>query len=326
MKVGIIGCGLMGRKRAIALDRDDTLVYCYDINKEVGEKFASEFNCILCDDSEDIIKSEDVDIIIISVVNKYVKDLAVSALKNNKYVLIEKPMGRNFEEASEILSFGNRIKVGFNLRFHSAMSKAKQLIDEGSIGKILFMKTHYGHGGRTGMENEWRASKDLCGGGEMLDQGVHLIDLFRWFGGEIKSVYGKVSTKYWDIEVEDNAFVYLTTVQDVDIQMLVSWTTWKNTFSFEIYGDRGFIKINGLGGSYGQETIEVGFKIKDGEVPKTHKIKYDRDNSWIEEWKEFKCSINENRLPIGDGNDGAMANKVVDAIYESSKKNKEIYL
>ena len=98
------------------------------------------------------------------------------------------------------------LKTGFNHRFHPALWKAKELLEQGVIGKCFNIRARYGHGGRAGMEKEWRSSKELCGGGELLDQGVHTIDLIRWFGGEITEVYGKVETKFWDMEVEDNAF------------------------------------------------------------------------------------------------------------------------
>ncbi|MCX5814380.1 MAG: Gfo/Idh/MocA family oxidoreductase [Proteobacteria bacterium] len=116
------------------------------------------------------------------------------------------------------------LKTGFNHCLHPAIWKAKELIDEGEIGRCLNIRARYGYGGRPGMENEWRASKDLCGGGELLDQGVHVIDLICWFGGEVKEVYGKVETKFWDMEVEDNAFAILKTESDVTAPFHVSWT------------------------------------------------------------------------------------------------------
>ena len=330
MIVGIIGCGLIGRKRAVALCNDDTLGYCYDSNIEVGKRFALDFDCELCYSSEDLIEKKNVDIIIISVINKYVKDIAILALKNNKHVLIEKPMGKNIDESIIINSHINNsiVKVGFNLRFHPAIIKSKDKINNKEIGKILFMRVHYGHGSRVGMEKEWRASRDLCGGGELLDQGVHIVDLCRYFleKDDIEKVYGKVSTKFWNIEVEDNSFVHLVSYSGVDIQMVVSWTTWKNTFSFEIYGDKGYLKMNGLGGSYGEESLETGIRPDGGGIPTITKELFDTDDSWIKEWKEFKNSIIENKNPNGNAEDGMIANLIIHSIYESSIKNKEIYL
>ena len=191
----------------------------------------------------------------------------------------------------------------------------------------MFIRGIYGHGGRPGMEKEWRSSKNLCGGGELLDQGVHLINLSIWFSGYVSSVFGKISTKFWDIEVEDNAFMTLTTLNNVDIQLQASWTNWKNTFQFEIFGSKGYLKINGLGGSYGEETLEFGERKNEGGVPNIEFFKFDsEDNSWLNEWKDFKNSINN---PTDDNwlkplQDSFKTNEIVDAVYKSSLKNKII--
>ena len=177
------------------------------------------------------------------------------------------------------------------------------------------------------MEKEWRASKDLCGGGELLDQGVHIIDMIRWFGGDVKEVLGKVETKFWNMEVEDNAFAVLETLNNVTASFHVSWTCWRNIFSFEIFGTEGYLKIDGLGGSYGLETLEFGKRKKEGGRPDIEIFEFpDEDISWENEWKEFKKACEEHREPIGNGYDGLKANEVIDAIYTSSRENKVIIL
>lgn len=330
MKVIIIGCGLIGRKRALALEKDDILVACYDINSDVGLKFSIDFNCQYFNIYEDVLKIES-DIIIVSVINKYSRKIVSDSFKNGKHVLVEKPMGINYKESQYIFNdsfyYKKTLMVGFNHRFHPAIMKAKDIFNSGSIGKLLFIRGQYGHGGRIGMENEWRSSKELCGGGELLDQGVHLIDLSLWFSDTIKSVFGNISTKFWNIEVEDNAFLLLKTNNNVDIQLHVSWTNWKNTFQFEIFGDKGYLKITGLGGWYGEETLEFGKRKSEGGVPEIEFFKFNiEDVSWKNEWLEFKSSLLENRLPIGNIIDGMNANRIIDAAYESSSKNKVIML
>ena len=214
------------------------------------------------------------------------------------------------------------LKTGFNHRFHPAIFQAKEIFNSGAIGELMFIRARYGHGGRPGMETEWRASKDLCGGGELLDQGVHIIDLCNWFAGNMKSVYGKVITKFWDMEVEDNAFVLMKSCKGVDIQFHVSWTNWKNIFSFELFGEDGYLRIEGLGGSYGDETLEYGLRNKKGGKPDIKLFKYSpQDLSWEAEWKEFSSAIKEKRLPIGSGLDGLYANRVIEAIYRSSESD-----
>ena len=331
MKIGIIGCGLIGRKRAIALESNDKLVACCDINEDIGKKFSNDFKCIFYKNYIDLLANTDCDIIIVSVINKYTKEIVIAALKTFRHVLVEKPMGINYNESNEILSESiinkQKIKVGFNHRFHPAIVKAKDIFDVNGIGKIMFIRAFYGHGGRPGMENEWRASKELCGGGELLDQGIHLIDLSRWFAGDIKSVFGTISTKFWNIEVEDNAFMLLKSKSDVDIQLHVSWTNWKNNFQFEIYGTNGYLKITGLGGWYGEEKLEFGKRKKEGGVPKIEIFEFNKkDISWKNEWKNFKSSLIHEFEPLGNVIDGVETNKIINAVYESSSKNKIINL
>jgi predicted dehydrogenase len=172
------------------------------------------------------------------------------------------------------------------------------------------------------MENEWRTSKELCGGGELLDQGVHLIDLIRWFGGEIIEVYGQVKTKFWNIEVEDNAFAILKTNQDVTAIFHVSWTNWRNIFSFEVFGSDGFLSVGGLGGNYGTESLRWGVRKLEGGKPDIKVFDFPgEDKSWEEEWREFRSAVIEQREPVGNGIDGLKANMVVEALYKSSRTN-----
>jgi len=329
MEIAIIGCGLIGRKRALALSKKDRLIACCDINKSVAKQFASEFSCKPFVRYQDLISMLKFDIVIVSVVNKFAKDIVWYTLNSRMNVLAEKPLGRNAAEALEMVNKARKkgmiLKTGFNHRFHPAVWKAKELVDSNQIGTIFNIRARYGHGGRPGMEKEWRASKDLCGGGELLDQGVHIIDLIRWFGGEINEVYGNVETKFWPLEVEDNAFALLKTKNNVSASFHVSWTNWKNIFSFEIFGTDGYLRIEGLGGSYGPETLELGIRKPEGGKPDITTFEFDpEDVSWKNEWKEFKSAIEEKREPIGSGNDGLLANKVIEAIYESSQSKKAI--
>jgi predicted dehydrogenase len=350
MRLAIIGCGLIGRKRALALGPDDLLVACCDVNEELAKKFAGEFKCKPYTDHKKLILENGFDVAIVAVVNKYAKGIVVDALKAGRHVLVEKPLGRNAAESAEMLaalplpaspslqvskspslplslSPHLLLKTGFNHRFHPAIRKAKELLDAGTIGKPFSIRAAYGHGGRPGMEKEWRASKELCGGGELLDQGVHIVDLVRWFGGEVKELSGSVETNFWNMEVEDNAYVIAKTNDSVTATFHVSWTNWRNVFSFEIFGKEGYLKITGLGGSYGPESLEIGKRKKEGGRPDIEVIEFPaEDISWKEEWKEFKSAISENREPIGSGYDGLQANKVIEAIYKSSAERRAVTL
>ncbi len=330
MKVAVIGCGLIGKKRAgaIRVQQEDEIVGCFDTNHAAAEAFSKEYNCPVYPTAEQLFSKADA--IIVSVVNKFAKPYVLQALASKRHVLAEKPLGRNLFESGEIVEALKShpylaIKTGFNLRFHPAIQKAKSLLE--TIGPLYFIRAQYGHGGRPGMENEWRSSKDLCGGGELLDQGVHLIDLCRWFGGEIATVSSVLRTYHWKIEVEDTAFVQMRSKQGTDIQFQVGWTFWKNTFSFELFGEKGYIRISGLGGSYGEETLEIGMRNPKGGVPSIQKEVFSNtDICWLAEWNEYKSAIQAQRQPHASAQDGHEANRVIDAIYRASQLNRPVEL
>lgn len=325
MNVAIIGCGLIGGKRAGAIGSNDKLVACCDTNAALAESFAEKFGCKAYTDCSQMIAVEKIDIAVVAVVNKFILPIVVELLEQGINVIAEKPLGRNSEESAQMLKAVKRpsqLKTGFNHRFHPAVFEAKRICDSGAIGKIFSIRARYGHGGRAGMEKEWRASKELCGGGELLDQGVHCIDLIRWFGGDVSEVYGKVSTKFWEMEVEDNAFAVLETKNSVTASFHVSWTNWKNIFSFEVFGSGGYVRIEGLGGSYGTETLEMGIRKKEGGRPDITFTEFPpEDISWDCEWKEFLDAIQAEREPVGSGNDGHEANKIIQALYTASGTN-----
>lgn len=337
--VGIIGAGLVGKKRAAALKKFDDcrLIVTADINKNKAESLAKEFGGEVESDWHQVIKRNDIDIVIVATFNKLLAPICVASLRNGKHVLCEKPLGRDLKESEKIIEAGTHseviLKTGFNHRHHPAIYKAKELVEKGAIGNIYYIRCIYGHGGRPGYEKEWRASKDLCGGGELLDQGAHVVDLFRWFLGEFKEVYGQINTFYWNMKVEDNAFALFKTEKRQVAVMHTSWTQWKNKFLLEVFGERGYLIVDGLGGSYGTEKLIIGKrKIESGKYeqyaggpPEEEVIEFPGpDISWTEEWKEFVSAIKENREPLGSGYDGLMANKLIEAVYQSARLNKPL--
>jgi predicted dehydrogenase len=333
MNVGVIGCGLIGRKRAAALSLfpEDKLIAVCDIDGERASTLAKDFHCESESEWRRLVQRKDIDVIINSSINEVLEEISVGALQHKKHVLCEKPLGRNSAEAQRMVDAAQKntvlLKTGFNHIFHPALWKAKEFVDSGGIGSLLSIRARYGHGSRPGMEKEWRSSKKLCGGGELLDQGVHVIDLIRWFTGEIEQVYSKVETKFWNIEVEDNAFALMTCKNNVTAMFHVSWTNWRNIFSFELFGSNGYLAVNGLGGSYGPETLEWGKRKQEGGRPDIEVYEFSpSDKSWETEWNEFRTAIKEKREPLKKGIDGLRANQIVEAMYQSQKLNTPITL
>jgi predicted dehydrogenase len=182
---------------------------------------------------------------------------------------------------------------------------------------LIYIRGRYGHGGRLGYEKEWRAIPEKSGGGELIDQGIHLIDLSRWFLGDLTVASGFAHTYYWDMPVDDNAFLMLKSSNDKIAWLHVSCTEWKNMFSFEIYGKTGKLQIDGLGGSYGVERLSLYKMLPTMGPPETTMWEFPfADNSWNLELDDFIQSIKLQREPEGNIYDAKKALDIVKTVYE----------
>jgi len=187
------------------------------------------------------------------------------------------------------------------------------------LGPLMFMRGRYGHGGRTGYDREWRADPKQSGGGELIDQGVHLIDLAGWFFGEFTTIDGHATTSFWDMKVDDNAFLSLRTAAGQTAWLHASCTEWKNLFSLEIYGRIGKLALDGLGGSYGPERLVYYKMLPQMGPPETISFEYPAgDASWELEMKDFIEDIRTGREPAPGLREGIRTLEIVAAIYDKS--------
>jgi predicted dehydrogenase len=325
MKTAIIGCGAIGLKRAAAMGRHELL---YAADTDISR---AQHMCLLkkqgkaVDNWTEIITDPALELVIVSTTNNMLAPVAVSALQNNKHVLIEKPGGRNPKELAEVIKAQEIsqafAKVGFNHRFHPALIKARNIVRSKEIGEIMFIRGRYGHGGRVGYEKEWRFDPELSGGGELLDQGIHLIDLSRWmFDSEFTQIHGHAGAYFWDTALEDNGFMQLQTSEGQTAWLHVSATEWKNMFSMEIYARTGKLQIDGLGGSYGLERLTYYKMLPQMGPPETTAWEYPfPDNSWELELEYFAECIKRGVLPEGNIYDAKQAIDVVFKIYEGGR-------
>lgn len=323
--MGIIGCGLIGVKRADAARACGLQVSIVaDIDRSRAQALATATGAKAATRWQSVVES-DVDIVNIAVTHDLLADIALSAIEAGKHVLVEKPAGRTATELEPVIDAARRrkkyIKVGFNHRFHPAMLKAKQIIDSGAIGPLMFIRGRYGHGGRPGYENEWRCVKETSGGGELIDQGSHLIDLSRWFLGDLHLCFAAVPTYFWDIAVDDNCFIALKAAGGQMAWLHASWSEWKNIFSLEIYARQGKLTIDGLGGSYGVERLAFHKMLPQMGPPETTIWEYPfADNSWTAELKEFLDAIKQGRAPIGNATDAHAVLSLIDEIYRGATR------
>jgi predicted dehydrogenase len=326
MRVGLIGAGRQGLRRANAIKAaGDKLVVVADVNLKAAKSIANEMKCEAVKNWEEVVTRKDIDIIVVTTPNHLHAPISISALQNGKHVLCEKPLARTIREAEGMVDAARanktKLKCGFNLRHHPAVQQAWTWFDEKRIGELMFLRCCYGICGRTGYDNDWRANPNIAGGGELLDQGIHALDLFRWFAGSFNQVYCSTAKMFWNTQVEDNAFVLLRTAKGQIASLHTSWTQWKNQFTFEIFGKDGYIVVDGLGGSYGVERAKLGRKSFTAPFSEEVVEYRKEDVSWLEEWKEFVKAIKEDRAPLGNGVDGLEALKLVCAAYESNKKD-----
>lgn len=324
MNYAIIGCGLIGKKRLAALPPGSRLAVACDVNAGRAEELVrlAGGGRVITDFHKAVMDPE-VEAVVVATLNGTLAEISTAAIRAGKHVIVEKPGGVSPAEIDGLAELAMRhdvrVRVGFNHRFHPAFQKAAELVAAGELGDLMFIRARYGHGGRVGYDREWRADPKLSGGGELMDQGVHLIDLASWFLGEFPTIEGHASTLFWDMPVDDNAFLSLRTAKNQTAWLHVSCSEWKNLFSFEIYGRDAKLHIEGLGGSYGVERLYFYKMLPEMGPPDTTIWEYPRgDASWRLEMIAFEEDIRLKRKPEPGLREAKIALDVVSKIYAAS--------
>lgn len=309
LRVAIVGCGLIGNKRALALRPGDELVVCHDANQEVAAAFAERHGCRACTTAQEVFDARP-DVVIVAVYHDRLAELSERALMAGAHVLVEKPAGISADQIERLIecerACGRLVKVGVNHRFHPGLLRAAEEVHSGRHGELLHLRGRYGHGGRIGYDREWRADPARSGGGELVDQGMHLLDLSHWFAGSLPLHAALLRTHFWDTPVEDNAALILGEGHSRSLpwaMLHVTWTEWKNLFSIEIYCRTAKLQIDGLTGSYGPQRLRIYRMRPELGPPDVEEIAYpDEDPSWRAEWAHFAEAIeaDDGRTLLGD--------------------------
>jgi predicted dehydrogenase len=324
-RVALIGCGLVGEKR-LKLLRPGAVTIACDLDLERARKLAALAgpNCEATESIDKAVTSATTDCVMIATVNAALAPIACQALRAGKHVLAEKPGAISLAQLDEIESAshvtGALYRIGYNHRYHPAFLKAREIFDSGVLGPMMFVRGRYGQGGRIGYDKEWRADPNVAGGGELIDQGVHLIDIAGIFLGEFMQVDGHVATYFWNMPVDDNAFLSLRNAQGKTAWLHASCTEWKNLFSLEVYGRDGKLHMEGLGGSYGVERLTYYKMLPQMGPPETTIWEYPRgDESWKIEMEEFFEDIRLKRTPVPGLTEARAVLKVVEQIYKQGR-------
>ncbi len=321
MRFALIGCGFIGGKRAEAAAKHEIVVVC-EPDHARREALARQTAAQPVADWRDAL-GFGVDAVIVATPHDKLAAIALAAVEQNRHVLVEKPAARTAAELRPLLEAQRGrdriVKVGFNHRFHRGIAWAKRLVDEGEIGCPMFVRARYGHGGRPGYEREWRFDPEISGGGELIDQGSHLIDLSRWFLGDLTLAFGAAPRYFWSGDVEDNCFLALKNDDGAMAWLHASWTEWKNMFSLEIMGRHGKLTVEGLGGSYGVERLTHHRMLPQMGPPETTIWEFPfPDRSFADELENFVAAVEGRETANGDIHD-AMANlEIVQAVYRGA--------
>jgi predicted dehydrogenase len=315
---------MIGHKRAAALP-NGAITVCCDIREDRAEALAAKFPGIWpTTDWQAAVRRDDVDFVIVATTHDMLAPVAAAAAAAGKHVLVEKPGARCAAELEPVSQAARRhgalVRIGFNHRYHRSFRKAREIFESGALGEMMFIRGRYGHGGRPGYEEEWRADPKRSGGGELIDQGAHLIDLSRWFLGDFTGIQGLAPTYFWNMPVEDNGFLLLETASGQAAFLHASWTEWKNLFSFEISGRAGKLEISGLGGSYGVERLTWYRMSPEMGPPETLAWEYPMaDDSWEQEWAAFLEDIRLERQPQPGIADAQATLRVIEHIYSGKR-------
>ena len=319
LRVALVGCGLIGQKRLNLLPAGSVTVACDTNLERASRQSAHSPGSMATTSFQEAVSSPNVDMVMIATLNSALAPIAVAAVKCGKHVLVEKPAAISVSELNAIESAARQtnalVRVGYNHRYHPACLKAVELFHSGALGPIMFLRGRYGQGGRLGYEKEWRADPQLSGGGELIDQGVHLIDLAGIFLGDFTTVEGHTATYFWNMPVDDNAFVSLRNAAGNTAWLQVSCSEWKNMFSLEIYGRDAKLHWEGLGGSYGIEKLTYYKMLPQMGPPETTIWEFPRgDESWQLEMAAFFEDIRLQRTPVPGLREAKGALEVVEKV------------
>jgi predicted dehydrogenase len=336
LKVGIAGYGVVGKRRCECVEQHPSLemiavcdqVFPDDISIVDGFRSYKSYKQLL---------KENLDILIVCLTNDIAPGVTIAALEAGLHVFCEKPPGKNVSDIIRVIEIEQqkpdlKLMYGFNHRYHHSVQDALQIVHSGELGKVINIRGVYGKAKLiTFNQPGWRTKREISGGGVLLDQGIHMVDLMRLFGGEFKEVHSFVSNGHWGYNVEDNAYALMRTDDNVVAMLNSSATQWRHRFHLDINLEKGSIILGGiLSGtkSYGAETLTVvrADPANDLGDPMEQVTRYNKDPSWCAEIDEFvNCVINNRKVVNGTSDDALQTMKLVYKIYYSDPSWRKRY-
>jgi len=335
LKVGIAGYGIVGKRRHVFINEHPKLQVVAVCDQNFNEDYLLNQGISYYNNINSLI-NEDLDILFVCLTNNIAAEVTIAGLKKGLHVFCEKPPGMNVEDIQKVIEIEKasptlKLKYGFNHRYHESIKKALFIVQSGELGKVISLRGVYGKSRVIPFSGGWRSKRELAGGGILLDQGIHMVDLMRLFCGEFIDVKSYISNDYWKHDVEDNAYALLKDKYGRIAMLNSSATQWQHKFSLDITLTEGYIELSGIlsgSKSYGEEKIVIGKRDEEsdnGQMESTT-IKFLQDNSWKEEIFEFvDAIINNKKIDSGSSYDALETMKLVFNIYYSDENWRNKY-
>lgn len=334
LKVGIAGYGVVGKRRRQFIDLHPNLITVAVCDQKFVSSGTLEDGVRYYQTYQELLQ-EPLDILFVSLPTYLAAKVTIAGLDHNMHVFCEKPPGRNVADIEKVIEIAQKhpelkLKYGFNHRYHDSASEALRLIKSGELGEIINLRGVYGKSKIIPFSGGWRAERKYAGGGILLDQGIHMLDLIRLFCDEIVEVKSFVSNKYWGHDVEDNAYALLRDRQGRIAMLHSSATQWQHRFALDIALTKGFLELRGIlsgSKSYGQEKLIIGRRNEsDTGSTSEETITFLEDNSWRDEINEFAAAIiNSHSITAGSAADALATMKLVYEIYRADPEWKQAY-
>jgi len=325
LKVAIAGYGVVGKRRRHFIDLDPRLKLAAVCDRAFSENGIFEDGVRYAQDYETLLENE-LDILFVCMTNDIAPDATIAGLKKGLHAFCEKPPGRTVSDIARVIETEKlhptlKLKYGFNHRYHDSIQDALILVNSGKLGNILNLRGIYGKSKfvNFGQNSDWRTNREIAGGGILLDQGIHLVDLIRLFAGEeFTNINSFISNSYWNHDIEDNAYALMRTSGGVVAMLHSTATQWRHRFSLDITLERGSISLSGIlsgSKSYGAETMTVAYAADDDQGdPKEETAQYEDDHSWADEINEFTSAVIENKPITNGSSDEAL--KTMELVYQ----------
>lgn len=327
LRVGIAGYGVVGKRRRHFIDRRDDMRTVAVCDRNFDAEGTAPDGIRQYRTPERLLAAEDLDVLFVCLTNDIAADVTIAGLEKGLHVFCEKPPGRDVADIVRVIKAerihpGLKLKYGFNHRYHESVREALALLAQGEMGRVLNMRGVYGKSQfiSFGAHSDWRTNRAVAGGGILLDQGIHMVDLMRLFGGEFHDVMSMVSNDFWKHDVEDNAFALMRSEQGCVAMLHSTATQWRHRFNLEITCEKGAMILSGIlsgSKSYGAETLTVVWTGEDDQGdPKEQTTRYNRDPSWEDEIAEFADAIlRDGQILAGSSDDALKTMELVYRIY-----------